>query len=99
MESEYIKDDNGGQREIPKSTWASSMGGEEFSVDVFAATKEQVDQVRRMIDTAQNGETMDQEIVVIILEEASAYFSGQKSAGDVAAVIQNRVQLYLNETR
>lgn len=99
MEPQYVKEKDGSQREIPKSTWSSSLGGQEFSVDVFAATKEQVEQVRKMIETAQNGETMDQEILVIILEEASGYFSGQKSAGDVAAVIQNRVQLYLNETR
>ncbi|MDE7332815.1 MAG: ABC transporter substrate-binding protein [Lachnospiraceae bacterium] len=99
MKPQYMKDENGGQKEIPKSTWASSMGGEDFSVDVYAATKEQVDQVREMIETAQNGEVMDQEILVIILEEASGYFNGQKSAEDVASVIQNRVQLYLNETR
>ncbi len=33
----------------------------------------------------------------IVLEEAAAYFSGDKSARDVAAVIQNRVQLLLEE--
>ena len=99
MQPQYTEDKNGGQMEIPKSTWASSLGGEEFSVEVYAATKEQVDQVREMIENAQNGEVMDQEILIIILEEASGYFSGQKSAGDVASVIQNRVQLYLNETR
>ncbi len=37
------------------------------------------------------------DILAIIEEEASAFFTGQKSVDDVAAVIQNRVSLYLSE--
>lgn len=33
----------------------------------------------------------------IILEEASAYFSGVRDAAATAGIIQNRVQLYLKE--
>lgn len=33
----------------------------------------------------------------IILEEARTYLSGVKTAKQVAEIIQNRVQLYLNE--
>lgn len=33
----------------------------------------------------------------IVLEEAAAFFNGDKSAEDAAGVIQNRVQLYLDE--
>lgn len=33
----------------------------------------------------------------IIAEEAEAYFNGTKDAGQTAAVIENRVQLYLDE--
>ncbi len=99
MEPEYMNDENGNQTEVPKSTWSSSMGGEEFNVEVYAATKEQVDRVREMIETAQNAERMDQEVLNIILEEASGYFEGHKSVEDVASVVQNRVQLYLNETQ
>lgn len=36
-------------------------------------------------------------IMDIICEEAGAYFSGSKSAEDVAETIRNRVQLYLDE--
>lgn len=39
------------------------------------------------------------EIIQIISEEASGYYSGQRGAGDVAALIQNRVQLYVNESK
>lgn len=37
------------------------------------------------------------EIIRIINEEAGAYYSGQKSAEDVAGVIQNRVGIYVKE--
>lgn len=39
------------------------------------------------------------EIIQIISEEAPGYYSGQKRVEDVAGVIQNRVQLYVNENR
>ena len=35
----------------------------------------------------------------IINEEAAAFFAGQKSAKDVAGIIQSRAQIYVNETR
>ena len=41
----------------------------------------------------------EDEIIKIINEEAPAYYSGQKGAEDVAGIIQNRVQLYVNESR
>ena len=43
------------------------------------------------IDTQTRG------ISAIIMEEAGAFFHGDKSAEDAAKVIQNRVWLYLNE--
>lgn len=39
----------------------------------------------------------EDEIIRIINEEAPAYYSGQKSIDDVAGIIQNRIQLYVNE--
>lgn len=41
-----------------------------------------------------NGEN---EVLNIIIEEADAYFAGQKSAEEVSDVIQSRVQVYLKE--
>ncbi|MBR5974944.1 MAG: extracellular solute-binding protein [Clostridiales bacterium] len=38
-------------------------------------------------------------ILTVVKEEAAAYFAGQKSADDVAAVIQNRVMLILQESQ
>lgn len=36
-------------------------------------------------------------VMNIIYEETESFFQGQKSAEDVAGLIQNRVQLYLHE--
>lgn len=40
-----------------------------------------------------------QQIVTIIAEEVTPFFEGRKNAGEVADIIQSRVQLYLDETR
>ena len=55
--------------------------------------------MREMIETTQSGAQMAPEILNIILEEAAGYFEGHKSPEDVASIVQNRVQLYLNETK
>lgn len=36
-------------------------------------------------------------IPYIVVEEAQAYFSGDKSAEDVAKIIQSRISIYLSE--
>lgn len=95
MEDEYYEDADGNQQLTSKSTWGTS----DFTVEVYAATQEQVDRVREMIETAQPDIEMESKLFDIINEEAQAYFDGQKSAEDAAALIQNRVQTYLNETR
>ncbi len=63
-----------------------------------------------MIDSEQAGIIMDEintaslcaydidrTIADIIFEEAAYYFEGQKTAGEVGKIIQDRVQLYLDE--
>ena len=95
MEDEYYEDEDGNKKLTSKMTWTTG----DFTVEVYAATKEQVDRIREMIDTAQPGGTMEEKLYDIIREEAQAYFDGQKKAEDVAALIQNRVQTYLDETR
>lgn len=95
MEAEYYEAPDGTKKEKVKATW----GTMDFTVDVYAAKQEQADRINEMISRAQSDVWINQDIFGIINEEAQAYFSGQKNAEDVAAVVQNRVQLYLNETR
>ena len=63
-----------------------------------ALTWEEVNAMLELIPDAKpyfDGES--DEIIQIINEEASGYYSGQKKAEDVVNVIQNRVSLYLSE--
>ena len=97
MTKEYYEDVDGTQKEMPKGVWTTGASGE-VTVDVYAASKEQVDRIRQMIDTA-GGARIDSQILSIIVDEAQSYFDGQKKAEDVTGLIQERVQVYLNEKR
>lgn len=76
-----------------------SWGWGDFMVEIKPATQEQVDEVKDLIAniTAVDG-AVSNDIMNIINEEAAGYFSGQKTAEDVAKVIQSRVWVYLSET-
>lgn len=72
--------------------------GEQFEEDVLMPlTEEELTEIRDMIGDAQRAEAGDPVIMQIISEESQSYFAGQKSAEDVAALIQNRVSVYLAE--
>lgn len=94
MEKPYYMDENGNKQEYENITY---IGGEEIVIPPMTlqeaeALKEQLysfTQVYKQDDTLEN----------IIEEEAAPYFAGQKSAQDVAAIIQSRVQIYVNENR
>jgi len=52
---------------------------------------------RDMVDGLDTLSISDNEIYGIVQEEAAAYFADQKSAENVAAIIQNRVQTIMDE--
>lgn len=63
-----------------------------------ALTWEEVDAILKLLpDAKPYFDVENDEIIQIISEEASGYYSGQRTAEDVAGNIQNRVQLYVNE--
>lgn len=96
MKPNYYEDEEGNQVEQPKTTW----GWDDFSIEIMAATQEEIDAVKALIASAEKiSENTDQQIIDIITEEAEPFFKGQKSAADVANIIQNRVQIYVNENR
>ena len=65
-----------------------------------ALTWEDVNAILNLIPDAQPYfDAEGDEVIRIICEEAAGYYSGQKSAEEVAGVIQNRVRLYVNENR
>lgn len=63
-------------------------------------TKDDVNVVLDMLpDAMPFFSAQDDEIIKIISEEAFGYYSGQKGIDDVAGIIQNRAQLYVDENR
>ena len=68
-------------------------------VNVYAATAEEIEEIRSVIDMARPVIPANQEIFTIICEEADSYFEGKKEAAEVAEIIQRRVQLYLDENQ
>lgn len=93
LEDEYGVDELGTSYRMNKGSYY--MGGDYISV--YAATQEDVDAVRALVESAQNRYRYHIALQNIIDEEAASYFSGQKSVDDVAAIIQNRASLYLQE--
>jgi len=69
--------------------------GREVKLDPLPA-----DEAQKLYDSILSCKSMhrpDSQIEVILNEETPALFDGQKSAEEVADIIQNRVHTYLNE--
>lgn len=96
MTPEYYEDENGEQVETTKTSW----GYDDFNMDIYAAKQEEIDAVRGLLESANKiAGNVDEQLTSIITEEADPFFKGQKSAADVANIIQNRIQIYVNENR
>lgn len=63
----------------------------------YEATRESVDAQAKYLEGARELSWKTEPIVEIIVEEASAYFSGSKDIQQVLDMVQNRVQLYMDE--
>ncbi|MBD5146313.1 MAG: hypothetical protein HDT21_10480 [Ruminococcus sp.] len=76
------------------------MGGMALSVGVSnidAMKQGDIDKMNEVIASANGIMSYNESVLEIITEEAAYYFNGSKTAEDVAALIQTRVQLYLDE--
>ncbi len=61
--------------------------------------QEQLDELIAYVESVTAAPFEDSNVMDIIYEEMGSYFSGQRTAEDVAAIIQNRVQVYVFENR
>jgi len=95
MEPEYIELEDGTKEEREKTTW----GYDDWEAKIYAATPEQVEEVRDLIYNADGVMVGNSEELAIIREEVDAYFKGQKSAKEVADIIQSRMKIYVSENQ
>ena len=77
------------------STWWDQVTGKE--VKAKPLTQEEAQLVKDYILGIKSLECYDEEVSKIVEEETATFYSGQKTAEQVAEVIQNRVTTYLNE--
>lgn len=97
---EYIKDSNGDLLLDTKGKPMLRYDTVDFSgkrYEYHAVTEDEAALGLSLLESAQFVSPNDDVINRIIYEEAEAFFQAQKSVDDVAAIIQNRVQLYLDE--
>lgn len=100
---EYLTDEAGGvcldetgEPIIKNTGMVVSYGDWEYAYHI--ATQEEVDLVLELISAAKPVSYSDgNEVINIINEEAEGYYQGQKTAEEVAKIIQSRVQIYVSE--
>ncbi len=88
----YVDEETGKEVEYD-DTWY--IGETEIVIDPM--TDDEVNKVIDYLGTVNQVGNYNDSIKNIIYEEAAAYFSGQKTAKEVADIIQSRVQIYVNE--
>lgn len=90
----WINEETGEKEEYDYTYW---MNEEEIILEPFSQAE--VDEICQFIYSVNKRSYYNQDIINIVNEEAASYFEGQKSAQEVASLIQNRVQLYVDENR
>lgn len=73
------------------------VNGEEVIIEPL--TQEELAKIVEFITSVNKTAMFDYEIFMIIEEEVDAYYTGQKSAEEVAKIIQSRVQIFVDENR
>lgn len=94
MERPHYTDENG---EIVYYDNIMYVNDQEVIIDPL--TQEDVDKIMNVINNVSGVYTSNETVSSIISEEAASFFDGQKTAQDVANLIQNRVQTYIMEQR
>ncbi len=89
----YSLDDNG--EKVEKPMFTIDMG--DISLDVYAATEDDIKDMREMLENAEPASINDFRIWLILYEEVEGFLKGNKTMDDTVNVIQNRVSVYLNE--
>ena len=87
-----------GSYQIAEPDWDDpNFNYDDCYVEVYALTQEEVDFVLDVINRTTHVAEYDQDIMKIVNEEVGAFFAGDKTAEEVAKMIQNRVGLYVME--
>ena len=105
MTIEYAKDEKGnyllddkGER-IPISRGGFWAEGMDEPTEFYALTQAQADKVMDLINKTDKLYMENTAVLNIIFEQVDAFFSGQKTAEEVAKLVQGKMRIYVNEQR
>lgn len=96
MKQEYYIDENGDRQPQSHGGVVLPDGTE---MDFYAVTEEQAAAIRGIIDSVRFTADYNESILNIIQDETAAFFNGEKSVDETAAIIQSRMSIYVNEQR
>ena len=92
QEKPYYEDENGNKVEYDETYY---LNGVEIVLETL--TQADCDRVIAFLKSADHVQSYNNSIMTILEEECAAYFEGQKSAKEVADIIQSRIYIYVNE--
>lgn len=93
----YLLDDDGEKIPIVRArVYNPATGGDEA---VYCLSEEQAAKLTELIESTTKVANYDSDIYDIVSEQAQAYFEGQKSAEEVARLIQSKANIVVNEQR
>lgn len=87
--------DENGNEQISENVW--TIGDVEVKVGV--ASDDDINAIKDIINSIDGRNTYDVKIGEMITEEAEAFFKGQKTAKEVADIIQSRISMYVKENK
>ncbi len=94
LEPHYITGDDGQQEKEARGKLI--FDGEE-PVPFYNVSEEQAESLLHLIETAELCSTVDRILYSTLLDEVGSYFAGDKSAEEVAKVMQSKAMLYVSE--
>ncbi|MBR0164518.1 MAG: extracellular solute-binding protein [Lachnospiraceae bacterium] len=71
------------------------LGGEEITIPPL--TQEDVDQCMALFESLDAPYSYNEKMMEMVMEEITPFFKGQKSAEEVARIIQSKMQVYIDE--
>ncbi len=102
---QYLKNEDGkyelnadGER-IPISRYSVWDPMKNSFAEIYALSEEKIGQIRELVTGTAKAEDYDMNILDIVEEETAPFFAGQKTAAEVAKLVQSKVNLYVNEQR
>lgn len=96
-EGNFLLDENG--EKIPIARYGMWNGETNEYEEIYSMTDEQAAKLVELVETTTKVADYNSDIFSIVQEQAKAYFAGQKSAEEVAKLIQSKANIFVNEQR